>query len=96
MALHRTAGSCAGGPFHCVPGIGGAEVLYPACWRRGIRNSAAQWRRSIHRIASKGPRGVSVRYRDFLRRFLPRWLGLTKIAIAIEKKVAKQSSAYHL
>jgi hypothetical protein len=29
-------------------------------------------------------------------RLARRWLGLTKIAIAIEKKVAKQASAYHL
>jgi hypothetical protein len=34
--------------------------------------------------------------RDFLSGLLPRWLGLAKIAIAIEKKVAKQLSAYHL
>jgi hypothetical protein len=68
--------------------------------KRGARRREdPQADHSIHRtvVCGKDARWLVGRAcRDFLSGLLPRWLGLTKIAIAIEKKVAKQLSAYHL
>jgi hypothetical protein len=53
--------------------------------------------RSIHRTAVRTPEpGGGEEPMGIFYRLARRWLGLTKIAIAIEKKVAKQASAYHL
>jgi hypothetical protein len=75
---------------------GGGEGLEK---RRRVAREDPQAGHSIRRTAVCGQDGrwlVGGACRHFLSGLLPRWLGLTKIAIAIEKKVAKQLSAYHL
>jgi hypothetical protein len=55
------------------------------------RREGRQADQSIERQWTDGEELMGIFYR-----LARRWLGLTKIAIAIEKKVAKQASAYHL